>query len=113
NISSFEVEAELLQFPGVKAAAAVPVPGDGGEDEVLAVLVAEAGGQAIADGSAWFATLVAFLEPRMAAFMIPRYFRLVEAMPLTPTQKIEKHVLRVEGITPDTWQRPAASGRQR
>ena len=38
NISSFEVEVELLAYPGVRAAAAVPVPGDGGEDEVLAVL---------------------------------------------------------------------------
>src|SRR5690606_24620993 len=36
NISSCEVEAELLAYPGVRAAAAVPVAGDGGEDEVLA-----------------------------------------------------------------------------
>ena len=99
NISSFEVEAELLAFPGVRAAAAVPVAGDGGENEVLAVLSMQAG--VTLDPSA----LIAFLEPRMAAFMIPRYVRVVAELPLTPTQKIEKHVLRAAGVTADTWDR--------
>ena len=99
NISSFEVEAELLCFPGVKAAAAVAVPGDGGEDEVLAVLAPQTG--VVLDPPA----LIAFLQPRMAAFMIPRYVRIVEELPLTPSQKIEKHVLRAQGITDDTWDR--------
>lgn len=99
NISSFEVEAELLAFPGVKAAAAVAVPGDGGEDEVLAVLAPQPG--ATLDPAA----LIAFLQPRMAAFMIPRYVRIMDALPLTPTQKIEKHVLRAQGVTADTWDR--------
>jgi crotonobetainyl-CoA:carnitine CoA-transferase CaiB-like acyl-CoA transferase len=101
NISSFEVEAELLAFPGVRAAAAVPVPGDGGEDEVLAVLSLQEG--ASFDPEA----LIAFLQPRMAAFMIPRYVRVVPELPLTPTQKIEKHVLRSAGLTADTWDRGA------
>jgi crotonobetaine/carnitine-CoA ligase len=99
NISSFEVEAELLAYPGVRAAAAVPVAGEGGEDEVLAVLSLQAG--ATLDPAA----LIAFLQPRMAAFMIPRYVRIVAEMPLTPTQKIEKHVLRAAGVTADTWDR--------
>jgi crotonobetaine/carnitine-CoA ligase len=99
NISSFEVEAQLQAFPGVRAAAVVPVPGDGGEFEVLAVLSLQPG----ADFDP--AALINFLQPRMAAFMIPRYVRVVEEMPLTPTQKIEKHVLRAQGITVDTWDR--------
>lgn len=102
NISSFEVEAELLQFPGVQAAAAVAVPGDGGEDEVLAVLAPQAG--VTLDPAA----LIRFLQPRLANFMIPRYVRVMPALPLTPTQKIEKHVLRSEGLTLDTWDREAA-----
>jgi len=102
NISSFEVEAELLQFPGVKAAAAVAVPGDGGEDEVLAVLSPQAG--MTLDPAA----LIHFLLPRLANFMIPRYVRIMPELPLTPTQKIEKHLLRRAGLTPDTWDRVAA-----
>jgi crotonobetaine/carnitine-CoA ligase len=26
-------------------------------------------------------------------------------LPKTPTAKVQKHILRVEGITPDTWDR--------
>lgn len=59
------MEAELLAFSGARAAAAVPVPGDGGEDEVLAVLSLQPG--AAFDPAA----LIAFLQPRMAAFMTP------------------------------------------
>ncbi|MEY3660644.1 MAG: hypothetical protein RLZZ169_1470 [Pseudomonadota bacterium] len=107
NISSFELEAELLAFPGVQAAAAVAVPGDGGEDEVLAVL-APLPGQSLAP-----AALLDFLRPRVARFMLPRYVRVMTALPLTPTQKVEKHVLRAQGVTPDTWDRervePSAS----
>ena len=102
NISSFEVEAELLAYPGVKAAAAVAVPGDGGEDEVLAVLSLQSG--ITLDPAA----LLAFLEPRVAPYMIPRYVRIMAELPLTPTQKIEKHVLRAQGVTADTWDRQAA-----
>ena len=49
--------------------------------------------------------LLRFLEPRMAHFMLPRYIRVVAAMPKTPTAKIEKHRLRAAGVTSDTWDR--------
>ena len=39
--------------------------------------------------------------------MLPRYVRMVDAMPKTPTAKIEKHRLRAEGVTSDTWDREA------
>ena len=40
--------------------------------------------------------------------MVPRYVRLLPDLPKTPTQKVEKHVLRSEGITDDTWDRETA-----
>jgi len=43
----------------------------------------------------------------MAHFMLPRYIRVVAEMPKTPTAKIEKHRLRAEGVTADTWDREA------
>lgn len=101
NISTFEVEAELLAHPQVQKAAVVAVPGDGGEDEVLAVLVTDNGItldiQALTD----------FLAPRLAYFMVPRYFRFLSELPKTPTQKTEKHVLRNVSITADTIDREA------
>jgi crotonobetaine/carnitine-CoA ligase len=52
--------------------------------------------------------LIAFLRPRMAHFMIPRYVRFVEGLPRTPTAKIEKVKLRAIGLTDDTWDRERA-----
>ena len=101
NISSFEVEAEALCHPAVLEAAAIPVPSDQSEDEVMLVVTAGAG-LAIDP-----VQLLQFLVPRMAHFMLPRYIRVVAAMPKTPTAKIEKHRLRNEGVTADTWDREA------
>jgi crotonobetaine/carnitine-CoA ligase len=103
NISSFEVEAELLAFPGVREAAAVAVPGEFGEDEVMAVV-------ALAPGHGEFdrAEFIAFLAERLARFMVPRYVRVLPELPKTPTAKVQKTLLRREGVTPDTWDRVAA-----
>ena len=44
----------------------------------------------------------------VAACMVPRYVRVVDELPKTPAQKVQKHVLRTEGVTADTWGRAAA-----
>ncbi|HET6563902.1 MAG TPA: hypothetical protein VFG52_00705, partial [Xanthomonadales bacterium] len=51
--------------------------------------------------------LLEFMAPRMAHFMLPRFIRILPELPKTPTAKIEKHRLKAEGITPDTWDREA------
>ena len=99
NISSFEVEAEVVAYEAVREAAAFAVPSDVGEDEVM-VAVAPVEGQSI-DAE----TLVRFLGERMAHFMVPRYVRILDELPKTPSSKVMKHVLRNEGITSDTWDR--------
>jgi crotonobetaine/carnitine-CoA ligase len=102
NISSFEVELEVAAHPAIREAAAVSVPSEHGEDEVL-VAVSLAEGQTL-DA----ADLIHFLKPRMAHFMVPRYVRILEDLPKTPTNKVEKYLLRKEGVTPDTFDRDAA-----
>jgi len=102
NISSFEVESEVLAYPAIREAAAVAVKSEVAEDEVMAIV-------ALKEGEVFDpAALLEFLRPRMAHFMIPRYVRVVEALPRTPTAKIEKVKLREEGLTSDTWDREAA-----
>ena len=59
------------------------------------------------------AELIEFLRPRMAHYMIPRYMRIVDELPKTPTAKVQKTELRREAITPDTWDREAAGVRLR
>jgi crotonobetaine/carnitine-CoA ligase len=88
NISSAEVEAEVVAHPFVKEAAAVAVPSEYGEDDVLIAVVLIEG--AVLDA----AELLRFLLPRMPHFMVPRYVRFLDDLPRTPTHKIQKHVLR-------------------
>lgn len=52
--------------------------------------------------------VIAFLRPRMPAYMVPRYIRFVDALPKTPTAKVQKHVLRAEGIAAGVWDRVEA-----
>jgi crotonobetaine/carnitine-CoA ligase len=105
NISSFEVEAAILADPAVLEAAAVGVPSELGEEEVMAVVVAKPGAQI--DPMA----LVQGLAARLPHFMVPRYVRIVEALPKTPTAKVQKHALRAEGLVGETWDREAAGMR--
>jgi crotonobetaine/carnitine-CoA ligase len=102
NISSFEVEKELLAHPAIRDAAVIPVPSEFSEDEVLAAFT-------LVEGAAIdLPELVAFLTGRLAHFMVPRYYRRLDRLPTTPTNKVEKYILRNEGVTPDTWDREAA-----
>ena len=50
--------------------------------------------------------LVQWLIPRAPRFMIPRYVAFTDALPLTPTQKVRKAVLREAGLA-DAWDREA------
>ena len=36
------------------------------------------------------AALFEHLEPRMAHFMLPRFIRIIDELPKTPTQKVQK-----------------------
>ncbi|MFM7272316.1 MAG: AMP-binding protein [Gammaproteobacteria bacterium] len=101
NISSFEVEAEVTAYPAVREAAAYAVPSELGEDEVMIAV-------APVDGT-WLqpAELFAFLVERMPHFMVPRYIRILAELPKTPSAKVQKHLLRAEGVSADAWDRDA------
>ncbi len=102
NISSFEVEAQLLAHPHVREAAVIGVPSEYSEEDVLAV-IAPVEGCAINP-----AALLVFLETRLPYFMIPRYIRLLDDLPKTPSAKVMKAELRASGITADCWDRELA-----
>ena len=102
NISSLEVEMQILAHPAVKDAAAVPVASEHGEEEILAVI------ELVEGASLDPAELIRFLEPRMAYFMIPRFVRTVAELPRTATNKVQKQILRAAGRTAECWDREAA-----
>ncbi len=102
NISSYEVEKVINSHPGVLESAAVASKSDLGEDEVLVCLVLKPG-QSVSPEE-----LTDYCADRMAYFMVPRYLRFLDALPKTPTQRIEKYRLRSEGVTSGTWDRDKA-----
>jgi crotonobetaine/carnitine-CoA ligase len=89
NISAFEVETVLCRHPDVVEAAAVPVPSELGEDEVMAYVVPAAGAEVD------HAALIEFCAEHMAYYMVPRYLDVVPELPKTPSEKIEKYKLAV------------------
>ena len=102
NISSLEVENEINSHPDIVECAVFPVPSEHTEDDVMASIVLKPGRALDPED------LIGFLEPRMAYFMVPRYIDIVEALPKTPTGKIQKYELRSAGRTATTWDREAA-----
>jgi crotonobetaine/carnitine-CoA ligase len=99
NISSYEVERIVNSHPAVLESAAVAVPSELAEDEVMVCLTPRPG-MTITPGE-----LTHFCEERMARFMVPRYIRIMDRLPKTPTQRVQKFRLRDEGVTADTWDR--------
>jgi len=102
NVSSWEVEQVLLKHPAIAACAIYPLPSELGEDEVAAAVQLEPGHALDA------IEVVRHCEGKMAYFAVPRFVRIVTAMPLTENGKIRKVALREAGKTPDTWDRDAA-----
>jgi crotonobetaine/carnitine-CoA ligase len=107
NISSYEVEAEVLSHPLVKEAAAIAVKNPdmeeaAGDEEVMVALVLEPGAELDQ------AELVDYLSARMPRHWIPRFIEYLPQLPRTPTHKVMKAELRERGITADTWDREKA-----
>jgi len=98
NISSYEVELDVRGNGTVAECAAVAVPADTAEDEILLFVTLKQGVTMTA------AELHADLMARMPRFMVPRYIEIIDAMPKTQaTERIVKSDLRARGLGPETW----------
>lgn len=98
NISSMEVEATIQKHPEIAEAALVAVPSALTEDEVLVCLVLVPG-QTMAPQK-----IFEFFKESIPYFAIPRYVRIMEALPRTDaTMRVQKHILQNEGVAADTF----------
>jgi len=88
NIYPAEIENILLSHPAIADAAVIGLADDKWGEVPLAVLVARDGKKITLD------ELVAFCQPHLASFKIPRQMAYVDAMPRNPTGKILKKDLR-------------------
>ena len=103
NISSFSVEESVRGLPGVLEVAAYAVKSELAhtEEEVMIAVVPEPGGGPDVDQI--FRTLCDTM-PRHA---VPRYLRVIDELPKTPTQRVQKVKLREAGVTADAHDREA------
>jgi crotonobetaine/carnitine-CoA ligase len=103
NISSFEVEAVIGSHPAVVECCVVGVPSELGEEDVKAVIVLH--NSVVIEHK----DIIEWCRPRLAQFAIPRYVAFRPSLPKTPSERVEKHRLKSEGVTSDCWDREAAS----
>ncbi|MEE2855673.1 MAG: AMP-binding protein [Actinomycetota bacterium] len=99
NISSVEVERVVMCHPAVAEAAAVGVPSELGEDDVLVVVTLRPG------TTLDFVELLDFCASRMPYFCVPRFVETVGELPKNAIGRIRKDLLRERGVNPTTWDR--------
>jgi len=102
NISSFEVERAINTHPKVLESAAVAVQSELAEDEVKICVVLKPG-ESLAPEE-----LIRYANDRMPYFAVPRYVEFMESLPKTPTERVQKYLLKQAGVTPNTWDREKA-----
>ena len=89
NVSSYEVEFLIASHPSVRACAAVPLPALVGDEDDIAVFVELKEGLTLSESQ-----LRVHVIKVMPKFMQPKHIRFVTALPITPTNKIEKYKLK-------------------
>ncbi len=87
NVSAWQVESVFANHPDVDRCAVVGVSADVGEQEIMLVLTTVDGHpvdpEMIRDWGA----------EQLASFQLPRYIKVIDEMPLTPSQRVAKHRL--------------------
>ncbi|MDZ5078880.1 class I adenylate-forming enzyme family protein [Nesterenkonia sp. HG001] len=87
NVSTWQVENVFSQHPAVDRCAVIGVEAEIGEQEMLLFLEP-------ADAEAFDPREVLHWGAQhLARFQLPRYVRVIDQMPLTPSQRVSKHQL--------------------
>ncbi len=93
NVSAWEVEQAALEHVDVLECAAIGVPSDVGDEDVAVLVVLRSGSALTPEG------LVDFMSERLARFAVPRFVEVVESLPKTPSERVNKAEVRARGLT--------------
>ena len=99
NISTFEVELVARRHPAIADCAAFGVPSDvlASETELKLDVVLKP------SQSAEPGEIARYINANAPYFFVPRYIELVDTLPYTPTNKVQKYKLREKGVGPGAW----------
>ncbi|MCW5605217.1 MAG: AMP-binding protein [Burkholderiales bacterium] len=95
NIAGAELDRVIGAHPAVHEAAAIPVPAELGEDEILVAVLLKPGQNATAQ------EIAQWCRERLAPQKVPRFVVFVDDLPHTPTHKVAKAVLRKDATLRD------------
>jgi crotonobetaine/carnitine-CoA ligase len=101
NVSSVEVETTVMRHPAVAEAAAVGIPSELGENDILVVITLRA------DATVDFPDLLDFCSEHMPYFCVPRYLEVLDEIPKNVIGRVRKDVLRSRGLGASAWDREA------
>ncbi|KUI15475.1 ATP-dependent acyl-CoA ligase [Mycobacterium lehmannii] len=101
NVSLVELEQVVMQHPAVAEAAAVAVPSDLGEDDILVVVAVRPG------VTVDLPELLDFCAARMPYFCVPRYLEVLDEIPKNVIGRVRKDLLRQRGLSSAVWDREA------
>ena len=102
NISVVELEAALSTLPGIAECAVVAVPSDSGDDDIMAAVVPDPDAGPVDLEHIWQAS-----EQVVARFAIPRFLLVVDQLPKTATERIQRHAIRA--VADQATERPSRS----
>ena len=105
NISAFEVEEVLVSHPDIVEAAAVGVPSELTEEDVKVCVVLRSNAEMTPE------SIYEYCASQAPGFMVPRYIELMNSLPKTPTQKVEK--FRLKTLGPTVWDSQACLPREK
>lgn len=88
NISGAELDRVVGNHPCVQEAAAIAVPAELGEDEILVAVVPRPDSHITAQ------EIAAWCAARLARIKVPRFVVFVDELPHTATHRVEKHKLK-------------------
>lgn len=97
NLDPQQIEDALLTHPAVAEAAAIAVPSELTEDDILVIVVPSAA-TAPTPKSLWHHCQQAL--PRSST---PRYLSVEDALPHSANHKLDRAQLRRRGVPPDAW----------
>jgi len=99
NISTMEVEMVLRRHPMVKDVAAFGIPSEEVKGESLLKLNVVLK----PDADITYEQMAEYINDNAPYYFVPQYMEFVEALPYTPTNKVQKFKLREEGVTDKAW----------
>ncbi len=90
NIAGAELDRIIGEHPDVAEAAAIGVPSELGEEEILVVVVPRR------PSGVEPRALIEWCRGRLAAMKVPRFVVIADSLPHTPSHRVAKHLLKAD-----------------